>query len=399
MQEDNWKEYYTDLHIHIGQTKSGKPVKITASKNLTLERILEEASYKKGMEIIGVIDSHSPEILLEIKELIDKGLAFEYVDGGVCYQNKVTIILGCELEIYDESSQGPIHILCYFPTLEIMKYFSQWCKQRVKNIQLSSQRIYTTGIELQKVVKGLGGWFIPAHVFTPFKSLYGKGVHVSLQEVFDPALIDGIELGLSSDTEMGDKLIELKNYTFLSNSDAHSASKIGREHQILRLANPTFREIGKAIMNEDGRKITKNIGLHPKLGKYYQTICQVCSSYVDKNNICEKGHQGQIIRGVYDRIMELSEKQYQLFGEKQAGSNNRPPYVHQVPLEFIPGCGSKTIEKLLSLFKTEMKIIHEIEEEELLKVVPKKMANQIIQARLGKLSLKEGGGGTYGKLI
>ena len=79
----------------------------------------------------------------------------------------------------------------------------------VKNITLSSQRIYCDGRTLQKTVKSLGGLFIPAHVFTPFKSLYGKGVRSSLTEVFDPELIDAIELGLSSDTEMVKDIEEL----------------------------------------------------------------------------------------------------------------------------------------------------------------------------------------------
>lgn len=74
-------------------------------------------------------------------------------------------------------------------------------------------------------MKAFEGLFIPAHVFTPFKSLYGKGVKTSLLEVFNPDLIDGVELGLSSDTSMADTIHELQPYTFLTNSDAHSLEK------------------------------------------------------------------------------------------------------------------------------------------------------------------------------
>ena len=101
---------------------------------------------------------------------------------------------------------GPIHVLCFFPTIQTMKDFSNWLSHHLKNIHLSSQRIYVSGIELQKKVKELNGLFIPAHVFTPFKSLYGKGVYHSLTEVLNPEWIDGIELGLSSDTYMADPL-------------------------------------------------------------------------------------------------------------------------------------------------------------------------------------------------
>lgn len=108
--------------------------------------------------------------------------------------------------------------------------------QHMKNIHLSSQRIYCDGRTLQQKVYELGGLFIPAHVFTPFKSLFGKGVQRSLTEVFDPKMIDAIELGLSSDTMMVNQIKELQAYTFVSNSDAHSLGKIAREYQKLRLA-------------------------------------------------------------------------------------------------------------------------------------------------------------------
>src|SRR5690625_7998154 len=100
----------------------------------------------------------------------------------------------------------------------------------MKNITLSSQRYYGTAKELQHKVKELAGIFIPAHVFTPFKSLYGKGVRSSLQEILDPDLIDGVELGLSADTEMADQIDELHDYTFLENSEVHSHPILAREN-------------------------------------------------------------------------------------------------------------------------------------------------------------------------
>src|SRR5690625_5784853 len=95
----------------------------------------------------------------------------------------------------------------------------------MQNLTLRSKRYYRTVKDFQYKVKELGGIFIPAHVFTPFKSLYGKGVKKSLKEVLDPDLIDGIELGLSSDTMMADQILELHDYCFLSNSDAHSLDR------------------------------------------------------------------------------------------------------------------------------------------------------------------------------
>lgn len=297
--------HFVDLHIHIGQTHSGKPVKITGSKTLTLTNILKTAKAPKGLDIVGVIDCHSPEVIQEIEHLLDTGELLELKEGGLRFQGKVTLIPGVELEVYDQNCQGPIHVLGYFPHLNVLKAFSQWLSKRVTNIQLSSQRIYESGIALQKKIKSFGGLFIPAHVFTPFKSLFGKGVKTSLSEVFDPQFIDGIELGLSSNTEMADGLKELHYYTYLSNSDAHSLPKIAREYQVMQLDSPSFAAIKKALHRIGDNKVIANYGLNPLLGKYYRTTCATCFSKQEKQQVCPACGSKKFIKGVYERILEL----------------------------------------------------------------------------------------------
>lgn len=386
------KEYYADLHIHIGRTKSGKAVKITGAKTLTFNMILEMASKRKGLDLIGIIDCHSPEVIEEIEAGIRSGEISEKAEGGLLYGN-TTIIPGSEIEVYDKFCHGPIHVLAYFPTMKAMKDFSIWMSKHVKNITLSSQRIYCEGETLQKVVKSLGGLFIPAHVFTPFKSLYGKGVRASLTEVFDPELIDAIELGLSSDTYMVEGIKELEAYTFLTNSDAHSLGKIAREYQKLLLGEPSFTELEKALQEKEGRKVAANYGLNPLLGKYYQSVCGDCLHQVQENGEhCLECGSRNVIKGVSTRIKELS---VNMPGEKR---RTRPSYIHQVPLDFIPGLGPRTMEKLLQVFETEMNILHDVTFEQLKEVVPEKLAHYIDAARKGKLAFEVGGGGKYGKI-
>ncbi|MFJ5757885.1 endonuclease Q family protein [Neobacillus sp. NPDC093182] len=384
------KRYYVDLHIHIGRTWTGKPVKITGAKTLTFTNIIEHARHEKGLNMIGIIDSHSPEVILEMESLVSSGDMIEHHDGGLGYGD-LTVIPGSELEIYDEQCNGPIHVLVFFATIAVMREFSIWLSGHLKNIQLSSQRIYASGLDLQKKVKALGGIFIPAHVFTPFKSLYGKGVNKSLTEVFDPALIDGIELGLSSDTRMADQIKELHNYTFVTNSDAHSLAKIAREYQVISMKEPSFKELGMALRKEDGRHILANYGLDPLLGKYHKTVCAECLHPAgEEDQICSLCGKNKMIKGVADRILEL----------KTADSrpDGRPPYVHQVPLEFIPGLGPKLLEKLVNHFGSEMAILHEVPFHALTEVVPPKIADMIMNAREGKVTLAAGGGGKYGKI-
>lgn len=389
------QQFYMDLHIHIGRTNKGRPVKITASKDMTLSAVIHEAVNRKGLNIIGIIDAQSPEVLGEFKELVEVGILKELPNGGLKYHNELTIIPGAEIEIYDDNCQGPIHVLCFFPMIEMMEHFSNWCSMRMKNIHLSSQRIYTDGRELQRKVKELSGLFIPAHVFTPFKSLYGKGVLLSLSEVFLPECIDAIELGLSADTEMAVLLPELNEYPFLTNSDAHSSRKIGREHQLISLMQPDFLEIKHALEQIDGRKISKNVGLHPRLGKYYQTVCSSCLTS-DLGLKCSCGH-GNLIKGVMERITELSHLQRSML-EWTRPTRQRPPYLHQVPLEFLPGVGPKTLDRLIESFQTEMAVLHLVSREDLLAVVPEKIAMQIMEIREGRFTVETGGGGKFGKI-
>ena len=340
--------------------------------------------------MVGVIDSHAPAVQQEIKQLMEAGDAYELEDGGIRFE-RVTLLLGSEIEVYDEYCQGPIHVLCYFQTLDKISSFSEWLTTKMKNITLSSQRYYGTAKELQYKVKELDGIFIPAHVFTPFKSMYGKGVHQSLKEVFDPDLIDGIELGLSSDTNMADQIKELHDFTFVSNSDAHSLAKIAREYQELMMEEPSFKEFYWALHKVNGRKIKRNFGMNPQLGKYHTTVCKDClHALKPEESICSKCGSTKIIKGVADRIKELKDTTNKVV--------DRPPYLYQVPLEYLPSLGPKTFDKLLSHFQTEMNIIHHVSLEQLKEVVPEKLAQSIINMREGNLAIKAGGGGKYGSI-
>ncbi|GAE91294.1 DNA helicase II [Gracilibacillus boraciitolerans JCM 21714] len=384
-------DFFVDLHIHVGRNYKGKPVKITASKNLTITNIMEEASQRKGIDIVGVIDCHAPTVLTEIEESIAMDNAFELEEGGIRYSN-TTLILGSEIEVYDENCNGPIHVLCYFPYLDNMQQFSNWLSQHMKNIELSSQRYYGSAIDLQKKTKELQGIFIPAHVFTPFKSLFGKGgVSSTLEEIFDPNLIDAIELGLSSDSFMADQIAELHRFSFVTNSDAHSLGKIAREYQQMYLENPTFLELKAALLTQNNRRIKQNFGMNPRLGKYYATVCSQCLSRTSEEGKCsECGSTKYIKGGVADRIQELS--------SQQSDPPVRPDYIYQVPLEYLPGLGPKTLDRLLQHFGTEMNVIHYVPEQALIEIVGEKLTQLIINLRQGRINLTEGGGGKYGKI-
>ena len=392
-------EVFADMHIHIGRSENNKPIKITAARSLNFANIAKECVERKGINIAGIIDCASPYVIEDIENFLKTGEAFEIEDGGIIYKDKVCIILGSEIETSEKNEEGKTgsaHNLCYFPTLNDIKSFSNEMSHHIKNMTLSSQRADISAYELIDIVEKYNGVLVPAHAFTPHKSFYGNCT-TRLKRIFKEKFdrIPAIELGLSADTYLADKISELENKTFLTNSDAHSLPKIAREYNKMLMETVSFKEFVKVLKREDGRKILANYGLDPKLGKYHRTYCEVCDKQIPGDapvTKCDTCDSKNITMGVYDRIEIIKDK------EESKSPNFRPEYVYQIPLGFIPGVGGKTIKKLLDTFETEMNILHKLDYDDIEAVVGEKVATNIINAREGKMHIIEGGGGVYGKV-
>lgn len=375
-------QIFADLHIHIGRSENGKPIKITAAKSLNFANIAKECAERKGINVCGIIDCASPYVIEDIENFLKTGDAYELKDGGIIYKDKVCIILGSEVETSEVSrdgKKGAAHNLCYFPHLSDIKAFSKELSMHLKNITLSTQRTDLSGYELIDIVEKYNGILVPAHVFTPFKSYYGNCVD-RMKDIFKEKYdkIFAIELGLSSDTYLADTISELENKTFLTNSDAHSLPKIAREYNKMQVEDISFKEIVKALKNEDERKIIANYGLDPKLGKYHRTYCDNCNKTIETKEpvaVCPHCGSNKVTFGVFDRIELIKDK------KESKSPKNRPEYVYQVPLQFIPSVGGKTIETLLKTFDTEMNILHNLSVDDIEAVVGLKAAINIDNAR------------------
>ena len=393
------EEIFADLHVHIGRSESGKPIKITAARSLNFANIAKECADRKGINVVGIIDCASPYVIEDIENFLKTGEAYEIEDGGIIYQDKVCILLGSEVETSEISRNGKCgaaHNVCFFPHLSDIKAFSKEMSTHIKNITLSTQRSDISGYELIDIVEKYNGILIPAHCFTPFKSYYGNctdRMKDIFKEKFDK--IFAIELGLSADTHLADMITELEEKNFVTNSDAHSLPKIAREYNKMLVQDISFKEIVKALKGEDGRKILCNYGLDPKLGKYHRTFCDNCNKVIETKepvSICPNCGSNKVTFGVFDRIELIKDK------KESKSPKDRPPYIYQVPLTFIPGIGAKTIDKLLDKFGTEMTILHKLSEDDIEAVVGSKVAKEIVQAREGKMKIQAGGGGIYGKV-
>ena len=387
-------KYFVDLHVHIGRSSGGVEIKKATSNNLTIENIAKEA-IRKGIDILGVVDSITPYVIDDIEVLLASGDLVEKKDGGMEYKGRQTLILGEEVETH-ELKGGSAHSLCFFPTFDQIKAFQREMRPHVKNMEAFSSMSRLTAQELFDIVDGLGGTFIPAHVFTPHKSYYGS-CSTSFHNIFNNesfAKIPSIELGLSSDTEMASMISELDSKTFLTNSDAHSLQKMGREYNKIVLEAPSFNELLKALRNEDGRHIEANYGLNPKLGKYHRSFCLKCEKVLlgDPPVLkCDLFPKHRVVVGVLDRLEKIRDRE-------KPQTPGRPPYYYNIPLEFLPKVGPKTIDRLIEHFGSEMKVVHDAQYDELVRVVPSDIAKSIISAREGRLSIEAGGGGVYGKV-
>lgn len=384
------RNIYSDLHIHIGSA-GGRAVKITASRRLDLRSILFDAAPRKGLDMVGIVDAGSILVSAEIEAMLEKGDLREHPRGGMLARNGVLLIPGCEVE-----SREGIHLILYLPGMKSLKDYQKYMRSRVSNMTLSTQRANVSIAELINLSLVLNGIFCPAHAFTPHKGIYGF-LTERLGNVLgrDANSIKALELGLSADTDMADTIGETRGYTFLSNSDAHSAENIGREYNLLRMADKNFQELRYCLENTEGRRVLANYGMDPLLGKYHRSYCPNCmtiSSDAPPVLSCSRCGNERLVMGVYDRIIQIRDQ------EEPSHPVGRPPYNYRVPLKDLPGVGPKSREKLLDAFHNEIYLLEKASKDDIERVAGSGVAVYITRMRVGRLPIIPGGGGKYGRV-
>lgn len=393
------KCYFADLHVHVGATEKGQWIKIPTSRHLTVHNICEHSSRQKGMDIVGIVDTMSPLVLNDIEALIMEGRLQVLPGGGYQYNKSLTVLLGTEIETY-EPQGGMAHTLLFLPDIATMRQFSSYMTKFIKNINLSAQNAHMSLAKLVNIAVSYEALIIPAHIFTPYKSIYGACAARFSELLTDKEMekLSAVELGLSADSDLADRIGELERFTFLTNSDAHSLDKIAREYNLFAVEEANFREIKQAMLRQCARKVAANYGLNPRLGKYHRTLCEKCGYTEQTGNLsltkgCVRCGSNKVVKGVLDRINEIADSAL------PNHPDHRPPYHYQVPLEFISGLGKKGMAKLLNLFGTEMNVLHNVGEQALRSAVGDKVAEGIVAARTGTAVIQAGGGGVYGRLI
>ena len=198
-----------------------------------------------------------------------------------------------------------------------------------------------------------------------------------------------MNFGLSADTDYADRIRELADKRFLTNSDAHSLPKIAREYNTFEMENISFESFKKVLGYEDKIQngdnklnyIVCNNGMYSRLGKYNKTYCDMCECVSEiEDGKCKKCGSKKIVKGVEDRVLEIAD------GES-ISPKNRPEYMYKIPLEYIPKLGKKTKEKMLELYGTEMNILNKVSIKNIEENFGKQIAKNIEIARNGNITI------------
>ncbi len=412
------RTYRVDLHVHLGRAMD-RPVKITASRELTLSSIIAQETpghpLRKGLDCIGVVDAVATGARAELRQMVAAGELTELPGGGLAAPGGLVLIPGAEVETTERvvareweghCPTGAAHWVAYFPSLDALNDFACAHQASVSNNWLSTQRSRWSGVVLAGEVAQRGGVLVPAHAFTPHKGVLGCCTDRldRLLPVEIAAEIPAVELGLSADTAMAARLPELDSRIFFSNSDAHSLAKLGREYNLMLLPELSFQGICSVFTGTASRAaVVANYGLSPRLGKYHRTYCHACEAPAETSPpvyACTRCGGTDITFGVADRLAEIAERPET--GQQSsavAEIPSRPPYHYQIPLEFVPGIGKRAIQRLVAAFGSELAAMHEATPADLAEVVGERAATLICNARHGLVSILDGGGGRYGRLV
>lgn len=381
-----------DFHIHSKYSGG-------TSKNMELPLIAKQAELK-GLHLVGTGDALNPSWTRHMKHNLS-----EEKEGVYSIKKSMTrFLVTTEVEDFKR-----VHHVILFPSISSAESLMEEFRHFSSDIEREGRpHLRLNGEQIVDYAKEAGALVGPAHAFTPWTAMYKE--YNSISECYgdNTKEIKFLELGLSADTSMADRIPELEDITFMTNSDAHSPwpQRLGREFNRVSIKELSFNEIRKAIERRGEGKFILNVGLNPREGKYHLTACSrcfLCFKLEDAVKLkwrCPEC-RGLIKKGVSDRINELAAR------KKPLHPGHRPRYVHILPLAEVISLAtgirtlsSKTIgdrwNKLVEKFRTEINVLVDIDVDEIKKVDPK-VGKIIDRFRTGRMRYVAGGGGQYGR--
>ncbi len=390
-----------DLHVHSGYSRA-------TSKDMNVASIALWAK-KKGINLIGTGDFTHPVHFANLKKALKPAGNGFYT---IMEEPDIFFVLTSEISsIYSfRGKVRKIHNIIISPGIEIAEKINH-IFQRHGNLSSDGRPIMgVPATDLLKMVLDVSPdcLFVPAHAWTPWFSIFGsKSGFDSIEECFGEYSkhIYAIETGLSSDPEMNWRLSTLDTVTLLSNSDAHSPRKLGREANVFD-CTMDYYEIMEVIREKDNKRFLYTIEFFPEEGKYHYDGHRSCNISYSPDETNKNGRKCPVCKkdltvGVMHRIHELADR------ENGFVPPNAIPSRHMIPLEEIIAeaydSGVNTVkvkreyEKLLTI-NTEFEILMDIPEDELSNITDRKIAEGIIRVRKGDVNITPGFDGEFGKV-
>ncbi|MBU1003933.1 MAG: UvrD-helicase domain-containing protein [Proteobacteria bacterium] len=408
--------FRADLHIHSRFSRA-------TSKKLNL-RLLAAWARIKGLDVLATGDFTHPEWLAEITEQLEP-------DGSGLYVLKDSRRLERETPFLDGYPLGgqtrfmlvteissiykrhnitrKVHNLVFMPSLDKARSFNQRLGQ-VGNLKSDGRPIL--GLDSRDLLEMVletdpQAFLVPAHIWTPWFSLFGsKSGFNSVEECFGDLAgeIFAMETGLSSDPEMNWLLSALDRYRMISNSDAHSGENLAREANLFS-GEISYEGIYRALRGEAlGHKFLGTLEFFPEEGKYHLDGHRACGVVMEPQQTLSSGGLCPVCGkpltvGVLHRVMELADR------EEPKQPSDAPGFTSLVPLpELVSevlgfGSSSKKVKafygRLIARFGSELAVLQDVPLEDIAKVSTP-LAEGIGRMRRGEVYREPGYDGQYG---
>ncbi|MBI4003811.1 MAG: DNA helicase UvrD [Candidatus Omnitrophica bacterium] len=392
-------EFIADFHLHSRYSRA-------CSKDLTVAELAKWAKMK-GIGVLGTGDFTHPFWLQELKDVLrDTG-------DGLYEHDGMRFLLTSEVNtlFYREGRAHQIHHVLFAPSFGAVDRINQELES-FGSLSLDGRpTLRMDAWRLVEVVMGSDprSFVVPAHAWTPHFAIFGSNSGFdSVEECFEHQAkhIFALETGLSSDPAMNWRLSRLDRYALISNSDSHSARRIGREANVFNCAL-SYDGIADALRTKDPAKFLSTLEFFPEEGKYHYDGHRNCKirwspQETRQHNFRCPSCGRKVTVGVMHRV--------DILADRPEGSmpEHAIPFKRIVPLEEIiaevlgVGVATQAVEReyhsLIHYCGTEFNVLLKASNEELRKATTPRVAEGILQVREGRVTIEPGYDGEYGKV-
>ncbi len=406
------------MHIHSRHSRA-------TSKGLT-PRNLAAWGEIKGLSVVATGDCTHPGWLGELRDALapdGSGLLRLRDTAGLAAEipwlpeakltGRARFILSAEISsIYKRGGKvRKVHNLVYLPSFEAAENLN---RKLAKVGNLASDGRPILGLDSRHLLEMVLetdplAFLVPAHIWTPWFSLFGsKSGFDSVEECYGALAkeIFALETGLSSDPEMNWTLSALDRFRLISNSDAHSGEKLGRECNLFS-GDPSYEGLYRALRGQGlGPKFCGTVEFFPEEGKYHLDGHRECGVVMEPAEAKARGGLCPVCGkpltlGVLHRVLELADR------DDPVRPEGMPGFTSLIPLDELAGevmgVGPKTAKargltgRLLSRFGAELTVLRETPVEALAKVSTV-FAEAAARMRAGRVLRSPGFDGQYGRI-